>query len=108
MFKFRVPQLYNLGDADFYFHGSSKQTLREVVEYFNEGIPENERVPISQIARQIRPLNLTEEEMDDLTAFLDNGLKDPDLQRYVPENVLSGKCFPNNDLFSQIELGCGE
>lgn len=108
MFKFRVPQLYNLGDDDFYFHGSSKQTLREVVEYFNAGIPENDKVPTSQIARQIRPLNLTEEEMDNLTAFLDNGLKDPDLQRYVPENVLSGKCFPNNDLFSQIELGCGE
>ena len=26
MYKFRIPQLYNLGDADFYFHGSSKRT----------------------------------------------------------------------------------
>lgn len=108
MYKFRIPQLYNLGDADFYFHGSSKKTLREVVDYFNQGVPENDVVPKNQIARQLRPLNLTENEVNDLIAFLDNGLRDPDLQRYVPDHVLSGYCFPNNDLFSQIELGCGE
>ena len=105
--KFKVPQLYNLGDAPFYFHGSSFTDLREVVEYFNKGIPENDEVPSSQIARQFRPLNLTEQQVDDLTAFLDTGLQDPNLERYVPENVLSGYCFPNNDVFSQIELGCG-
>ena len=108
MYKFRIPQLYNLGDADFYFHGSSKRTLREVVDYFNEGIPENNKVPSSQIARQFKPLNLSKEQVEDLTAFLDNGLRDPDLLRYAPDLVLSGNCFPNNDLFSQIELGCGE
>ena len=108
MYKFRIPQLYNLGDADFYFHGSSKRTLREVVDYFNEGISENNKVPSSQIARQFRPLNLSKEQVEDLTAFLDNGLRDPELLRYKPDFVLSVNCFPNNDLFSQIELGCGE
>ena len=107
MYKFRIPQLYNLGDADFYFHGSSKRTLREVVDYFNEGISENNKVPSSQIARQFRPLNLSKEQVEDLTAFLDNGLRDPELLRYKPDFVLSVNCFPNNDLFSQIELGCG-
>ena len=56
MYKFKVPQLYNLGDAPFYFHGSSFTDLREVVEYFNKGIPENEQVPSSQIARQFLSL----------------------------------------------------
>ncbi|MEM6316241.1 MAG: cytochrome c peroxidase [Bacteroidota bacterium] len=104
--KFKIPQLYNLGDAPFFFHGSSKVTLEEVVTYFNDGIPENPAVPEEQIARQFRPLNLTQQQMDDLTAFLRTGLRDPNLNRYVPEEVLSGFCFPNNDLFSQIELGC--
>jgi cytochrome c peroxidase len=38
MFKFKVPSIYNMGDSPFYFHGSSKRSLREVVEYFNRGI----------------------------------------------------------------------
>jgi len=96
-----------LGDAPFYFHGSSFTDLREVVEYFNNGIPENSNVPDSQIARQFKPLGLTEAEIDDLTTFLESGLQDPNLDRYVPEEVLSGYCFPNNDVFSKIELGCG-
>ena len=106
--KFKIPQLYNVGDFPFYFHGSSHTTLRGVVEYFNEGIPENPNVPVDQIARQFKPLNLTEEQITDLTAFLETGLRDPNLQRYAPEEILSGFCFPNNDVFSQIELGCGE
>ena len=104
--KFKIPQLYNVGDFPFYFHGSSKTTLKEVVEYFNDGIPENPNVPIEQIARQFKPLHLTEEQVEDLTVFLESGLRDPNLQRYVPEKILSGFCFPNNDVFSQIELGC--
>jgi len=106
--KFKIPQLYNLGDSPFFFHGSSKYDLKEVVEYFNEGIPENADVPVEQIARQFKPLNLTDQQVEDLTVFLETGLRDPNLNRYVPEQVLSGFCFPNNDLFSQIELGCGE
>ncbi|MFK7981081.1 MAG: cytochrome-c peroxidase [Saprospiraceae bacterium] len=106
--KFKIPQLYNLADAPFYFHGSSKYTLKEVVNYFNDGIPENENVPTEQIARQFKPLDLTPQQVEDLTVFLETGLRDPNLNRYVPEAILSGNCFPNNDLFSKIELGCGE
>ncbi len=106
MFKFKVPQLYNLGDAPFYFHGASKETLEEVVDYFNEAIPENFNVPPTQISGGFSPLNLTEEEKSDLVAFLKNGLRDPNLDRYVPDAVLSGNCFPNNDPFSQTDLGC--
>ena len=107
-YKFKIPQLYNLADAPFYFHGSSKRTLKEVVDYFNDGIPENANVPKAQIARQFQPLQLTPQQVVDLTAFLETGLRDPNLERYVPEQVLSGFCFPNNDLFSQLDLGCGE
>lgn len=106
LYKFRVPQLYNLGDSGPYFHGASKNTLEEVVRYFNEAKPENDRVPASQISPLFRPLHLTEEEVKDLTAFLEKSLRDPNLQRYKPGHVLSGMCFPNNDLESQIDLDC--
>lgn len=105
-YKFKIPQLYNLGDAPFYFHGSSYTDLRSVVEYFNKGIPENDAVPSEQIARQFRPLYLNEQEVEDLTVFLRTGLQDPDLNRYMPSSLPSGNCFPNNDLDSRKELGC--
>lgn len=106
MYKFKVPQIYNMGDSPFYFHGSSKRSLRELVDYFNLAIPENEQVPEEQISPFFHPLNLSEGEIKALVTFLENGLRDPDLNRYVPEQVLSGNCFPNNDPLSQQDLNC--
>lgn len=106
MYKFRVPQLYNLGDSGPYFHGASKQTLEEVVRYFNDGIPENSRVPQSQLHPFLRPLQMTEQEIKDLTEFLQEGLRDPNLNRFVPGQMLSGMCFPNNDPDSKEDMGC--
>jgi cytochrome c peroxidase len=80
--------------------------LKEVVEYFNEGISENPTVPASQISGFIRPLGLTATEIDELVEFLAYGLFDPNLDRYVPVNTMSGNCFPNNDPLSTIEMGC--
>lgn len=106
MFKFKVPQLYNMKDMPFYFHGSSHTDLRSVVEYFNNGVPDNERVPTANISNSFHPLGLTEEEITDLTNFLAEGLHDNNLQRYVPEEVLSGNCFPNSDAQSKVDMGC--
>ena len=105
-YKFKVPQLYNVSDMPFYFHGSSHTDLREVVEYFNVGVAANERVPAANLSDFFHPLNLTDAEVDDLTAFLAEGLRDDDLQRYVPERVLSGNCFPNSDEQSRADMGC--
>ena len=106
MFKFKVPQLYNLADSRFYGHGASFTSVREVIEYKNNAIPENGQVPASQLAFAFRPLGLTDAEMDDLTAFIENGLHDPNLRRYVPTSIPSGFCFPNNDAQAQLDLGC--
>ncbi len=106
MYKFKVPQLYNLSDAPHFFHGSSRETIEDVVEYFNDAIPENDRVPASQISPIFQPLNLTAAEKADLVAFLSKSLNDPGLDRYVPEVTRSGNCFPNNDPFSRQDLGC--
>lgn len=106
MFKFKVPQIYNMKQSPFYFHGSSHHSLASVVEYFNEGIPENDRVSKENISPYFHPLNLTEQEKTDLVKFLEDGLYDPNLQRYVPDATLSGNCFPNNDPLSRAHLGC--
>lgn len=106
--KFKVPQLYNLKDAGPYFHGSSKQTLEQVVDYFNEAEKENEDVPQSQISTFFKPLYLTQAEKDKLIAFLREGLYDGNIDRYVPPYVLSGNCFPNNDDLAKDHTGCDD
>ena len=105
-FKFKTPTLYNLKDAKFYGHGSSFTSIRDVIAYKNNGIKQNSNVPNSQLANQFGATNLTNEEIDDITAFLTNALYDPNLERYVPTEVLSGYCFPANDPQSKIDLGC--
>ena len=48
----------------------------------------------------------TEEEINDLVAFIENSLRDPNLIRYVPDTVNSGNCIPNSDNQSNLDLGC--
>lgn len=105
-YKFKVPQLYNLADSPFYGHGSSFRTIREVIEYKNQAQKENSQVPNSQLAEEFTPLNLSETEISELTAFVTHALRDDDLLRYQPSNLPSGQCFPNNDPMSRNQLGC--
>lgn len=106
MFKFKVPTLYNLQHTPFYFHGSSHQTLEDVVEYFDLAIPENPDVPTELIASDFRPLGLTEQQKADLVAFLKFGLQDPSIEKFMPAALPSGRCFPNADELSVREIGC--
>lgn len=105
-YKFKVPGIYNLQGAGFFFHGSSKQSLRDLVEYKNLAVKENPYVPQSQMSEKFNPVFLTDDEIDVLVKFLEEGLQDPDLGRYAPTSLPSGFCFPNNDPQSQIDLGC--
>ncbi len=105
-YKFKVPGLYNVKDTPFYFHGASQRSLEDVVEYKNLALSENERVDQSLISEKFLPLNLNDEEKAHLVAFLENALTDPDMNRYMPTEVLSGNCFPNNDQQSKNDLGC--
>jgi cytochrome c peroxidase len=105
-YKFKVPQLYNLSDSPFYGHGASFRDLREVMEYKNAAVPQKTTVPTGQLAAGFRPLNLTDQEIDDLTAFLTTGLRDDNLRRYEPASLPSGQCFPNADVASRLDLGC--
>ncbi len=105
-YKFKVPQLYNLVDSKFFGHGASFTSIRDVLEYKNAAQKENTVVPDSQLSPEFVPLELTSEEIDDLTTFLAEALRDPNLERYEPLGILSGNCFPNNDAQSRVDLGC--
>lgn len=106
MFKFKVPQLYNLKDSEFYGHGASFRSIKELIEYKNAAIPENPKVMQGLLAAEFVPLGLSELEIEQLSDFIENALHDGNLERYVPENLPTGNCFPNNDFQSKIDLGC--
>jgi cytochrome c peroxidase len=105
-YKFKVPGLYNISDTPFYFHGSSKTSLEDVIEYKIAAERENLRVPVNQMSTKFVPLQLSDRDKQNLLAFLSSGLRDPDLLRFKPDFILSGLCFPNNDTQSQIDLHC--
>ena len=105
-FKFKTPQLYNLNEVNFYGHGSSFTSIREVIEYKNEAVSQNPEVGDELLAELFVPLDLTTEEINQLTSFITFSLQDPNLDRYVPSSLPSGQCFPNNDPISSIDLGC--
>lgn len=106
LYKFKVPQLYNLKDSPFLGHGGTFRSVREVIEYKNAARPENLRVSEVQLADGFTPLNLTPEEIDALVDFVENALYDPQLQRFEPRALPSGLCFPNADERSRQDMGC--
>ena len=104
-YKFKVPQLYNLADTNVFGHGASFTSVRDVVAYKNAAVAQKV-LPAGTLDERFVPLGLTESEIDLITVFLESALYDPNLERYVPESIPSGNCFPNNDAISEIDLGC--
>jgi hypothetical protein len=97
LFKFRVLTLRQLKDAGNFFHNGTLTKVRDVVEYFNKGIPQDPtagaaptlstrftfpRGPGSQ-----RGLGLSDRQVDDLTDFIENGLYDPAFRTYDPKST---------------------
>ncbi|MEE9322447.1 MAG: cytochrome c peroxidase [Granulosicoccus sp.] len=102
--KFKVPQLYNLRDTRVFGHGASFRSVREVIEYKNNGVSQNSQA--TNIAAEFVALNLTDSEVHDLTKFVKKALYDPWLYRYEPWTVPSGACFPAADFQSALDIGC--
>lgn len=95
-YKFRTMTLRQLADARQFFHNGSFTRIRDVVEYFNRGIPQD---PSAGAAKTLslrftnprgrgypRGLGLTREQVDDLTDFLENALYDPTFVYYDPSS----------------------
>ena len=63
--KFRTPSLRNAALTAPYMHNGSLHTLRDVIDFYNQG-----GIPNELLSPLIRPLNLTDSEKEDLLAFL--------------------------------------
>ncbi|MCB0642947.1 MAG: cytochrome-c peroxidase [Phaeodactylibacter sp.] len=106
-YKFKTPTLYSMIYSPHYGHGSSFNSIYDVIQYKNKAVPENNNVPYSSLSSQFVPLGLTDEEVQELTAFLEQALNDSKLERFLPAgNLPSNYCFPNNDALSRLDLGC--
>jgi cytochrome c peroxidase len=62
---FKTPTLRNISETAPYFHDGSATTLAEVVAHYNSGGVENPYISVD-----IRPLNLSESEVEALIAFM--------------------------------------
>ncbi len=95
-FKFRVLTLRQVKDGRFFFHDGSFTKVRDVVQYFNAGVPLD---PVAGAAPTLstrfthprgtgspRGLGLSKDQVDDLTDFLENGLYDPSFAKFDPKS----------------------
>lgn len=95
-FKFRVLTLRQLKDARFFFHNGSFTTIKDVVRYFNAGVPQNARAAAdSTFTRRFSHprgpgspagLGLSEDQVDALADFIENGFYDPAFVRFDPHS----------------------
>jgi cytochrome c peroxidase len=70
--SFKTPTLRNIALTAPYMHDGSLATLRDVVVHYNNGGVTNEGDPVNDfLSGGIRPLELTDDEIDDLVAFME-------------------------------------
>ena len=104
-FKFRVVTLRQLKDARTFFHNGSFENIRDVVQYFNAGVPQDAVAGAASTlsARFTHPrgsgsqpgLGLSSAQVDDLADFLENALYDPAFVKHDPNS--STRTFQPNE-----------
>src|SRR5215813_6494311 len=96
-FKFRALTLRQVKDARTFFHNGSFTKVRDVVEYFNAGVPQDPTAGAAKTlsTRFTNPrgpgfgtgLGLSSQQVDDLTDFLENALYDPAFVHFDPNST---------------------
>lgn len=66
---FKTPTLRNVSLSGPFMHDGSQKTLEEVVAWYNKGGHKN-----PWLSDKVKPLNLTEQEQNDVVAFMKEGL----------------------------------
>jgi cytochrome c peroxidase len=70
--SFKTPTLRNVAVTAPYMHDGSVTTLRDAVVHYNNGGVTNEGDPVNDfLSGGIRPLDLSDEQIDDLVAFME-------------------------------------
>lgn len=86
---FKTSTLRNVALTAPYMHDGSIATLRDVVVHYNNGGVTNEGDRVNDfLSGGIRPLNLTEQEIDDLVAFME-ALTSPELAAMQAQGVVA-------------------
>jgi len=96
-FEFRTLTLRQLRDGGFFMHNGSFASVRDVVQYFNAGVPQDaEAGSALSISRRFtnprgpgfpRGLGLGSRDVRDLTDFLENALYDEDFVDFDPRST---------------------
>jgi cytochrome c peroxidase len=69
---FKTPTLRNVAVTPPYMHDGSLKTLKEVVDHYNNGGITKKDDPVNDfLSSGIRPLELTDQEVDDLVSFME-------------------------------------
>jgi len=90
MGAFKTPTLRNIAVTAPYMHDGSLMSLREVVEHYNNGGVTKMGNPINPfLSGGIRPLDLSEQDIDDLVAFMET-LTSPRFEPTGDGTVASG------------------
>jgi cytochrome c peroxidase len=84
--SFKTSTLRNIAVTAPYMHDGSVATLRDAVVHYNNGGVTEEGDPVNDfLSGGIRPLNLTDEEIDDLVAFME-ALTSPEFAKAAEES----------------------
>jgi cytochrome c peroxidase len=84
---FKTPTLRNVDLTAPYMHDGSLKTLKDVVIHYNNGGASQPRDRVNDfLSGGIRPLNLTDEQMDDLVAFM-KALTSSKFAKSAPEQL---------------------
>jgi hypothetical protein len=107
-FKFRSLTLRQLKDAGTFFHDGTLTNVRDVVEYFNAGVPADPTAGKANTldARFTHPrgpgtaagLGLSKRQVNDLAEFLENGLYDRAFLKYDPKSTTDAFAPHERDL----------
>jgi cytochrome c peroxidase len=93
---FRTPLILNVGITAPYMHDGSLATLWDVIDHYNAGGRAN-----LFLDGGIEPLALTEEEIDQLVAFLfsltDGAFAEENLRQFERQKTLASKQRPERD-----------
>ena len=95
-FKFRVLTLRQVKDARFFLHNGAFTSVKDVVKYFNAGMPQDAQAGAAPTlttrfthprgAGSPRGLGLSDPQVDELTDFIENGLYDPGFVTFDPNS----------------------
>lgn len=107
-FKFRALTLRQLKDARFFFHNGSFTSVKDVVEYFNAGVPQNAQAGAADTFTtrfshprgpgSARGLGLSDDQVNDLTDFIENALYDPAFVHFDPNSTTDTLALNERDV----------